>query len=142
MGKIKHIAVCQVFFYGGTLDLQAAARSAGFGDSSYLGNIYIIRNGRLSPEPQIIERKLMDITGRAVNTMIKSAAMSDLYRIYAFAQRENVNFHYIDIPDDLVVVEEETFDPVAMNALFDAGYKLGLSPDPWGKAPPGLLTSE
>ena len=132
----------QVFFYGGTLDLQAAARSAGFGDSSYLGNIYIIRNGRLSPEPQITERKLMDITGRAVNTMIKSAAMSDLYRIYAFAQRENVNFHYIDIPDDLVVVEEETFDPVAMNALFDAGYKLGLSPDPWGKAPPGLLTSE
>lgn len=132
----------QVFFYGGTLDLQAAARAAGFADSSYLGNIYIIRNGHLSPEPEIIERKLMDITGRAVNTMIKSAAVSDLYRIYAFAQRENINFHYIDIPDDLVVVEEEAFDPVAMNAMFDAGYKLGLSADPWEKAPPGLLTSE
>ncbi len=132
----------QVFFYGGTLDLQAAARSAGFDDSSYLGNIYIIRNGRLSPEPKIIERKLMDITGRAIDTMIKSAAVSDLYRIYAFAQRENVNFHYIDIPDDLVIVEEEAFDPVAMNALFDAGYELGLSADPWEKAPPGFLTSE
>jgi hypothetical protein len=132
----------QVFFYGGTLDLQAAARAAGFDDSSYLGNIYIIRNGHLSPEPEIVERKLMNITGRAIDTMIKSAAVSDLYRIYAFAQRENINFHYIDIPDDLVVVEEEAFDPVAMNALFDAGYKLGLSADPWEKAPPGLLNSE
>jgi len=132
----------QVFFYGGTLDLQAAARKARFGDSSYLGNIYIIRNGRLSPEPEIIERKLMDITGRAVNTMIKSAAVSDLYRIYAFAQREAVNFHYVDIPDELVFVEEEAFDPDAMNTLFDAGYKLGLSADPWEKAPPGFLTSE
>ena len=84
----------------------------------------------------------MDITGRAVNTMIKSAAVSDLYRIYAFAQRENINFHYIDIPDDLVVVEEETFDPVAMNAMFDAGYRLGLTADPWVKAPPGLVSGE
>lgn len=132
----------QVFFYGGTLDLQAAAHSAGFGDSSYLGNIYIIRNGHLSPEPGIIERKLINITGRAVDTMIKSAAVSDLYRIYAFAQREDISFHYIDIPDDLVVVEEEAFDPAAMNALFDAGYKLGLSADPWEKAQPGLSTSE
>ena len=132
----------QVFFYGGTLDLQAAARSAGFSDSSYLGNIYIIRNGRLSPEPKIIERKLMDITGRAVDTMIKSAAVSDLYRIYAFAQREKVNFHYIDIPDDLVIIEKEAFDPVAMNAMFDAGYRLGLAADPWENAPPGLVTGE
>jgi hypothetical protein len=84
----------------------------------------------------------MDITGRAVDTMVKSSAVSDLYRIHAFAQREDVNFHYIDIPDDLVVVEEEAFDPVVMNALFEAGYKLGLTPDPWEKAPPGLLTSE
>ena len=132
----------QVIFYGGTLDLQAAARSAGFSDSSYLGNIYIIRNGQLSPEPQIIERKLMNITGRAIATMVKSAAVGDLYRIYAFTQREKIDFHYVDIPDDLVVVEEEAFDPAAMNALFDAGYRLGLSSDPWAKAPPGLLTSE
>ena len=132
----------QVFFYGGTLDLQAAAGSAGFGDEAYLGNIYIIRNGRLSPEPQIIERKLMNITGRAIDTMIKSAAVSDLYRIYAFAQRENINFHYIGIPDELKFVEEEVFDPVVMNTLFDAGYKLGLSADPWEKAPPGLVSGE
>lgn len=132
----------QVFFYGGTLDLEAAARSAGFGDTAYLGNIYIIRNGHLSPEPGIVERKLMHITGRAIDTMIKSATVSDLYRIYVFAQREGVKFHYIDIPDDLVVVEEEAFDPAAMNTLFDAGYKLGLSADPWEKAPPGLVIGE
>jgi len=41
-----------------------------------------------------------------------------------------------------LIVEEETFDPVAMNALFEAGYKLDLSQDPRGKAPPGFLTSE
>ena len=132
----------QVFFYGGTLDLKAAARSAGFDDSSYLGNIYIIRNGHLSPEPEIIERKLMNITGRALDTMIKSAAVSDLYRIYAFAKRENVNFHYIDIPDELKIVEEEVFDPVVMKMMFDAGYNFGLSSDPWEKAPPGLVSGE
>ena len=133
----------QVFFYGGTLDLHAAAQSAGLGDvSSVMGDLYIIRNGRLDPEPQIIERKLIDITGRAVDTMIKAAAVSDLYRIFAFTQRENVSFNYVDIPDDLVIEEEEAFDPVAMNALFEAGYKLGVSDDPWEKAPPGFLTNQ
>jgi len=29
-----------------------------------------------------------------------------------------------------------------MNALFEACPKLGLSQDPWEKAPPGFLTSE
>lgn len=66
--------------------------------------------------------------------------MSDLYRIFAFTQRENVGFNYVDIPDDLNIVEAEAFDPVAMNALFEAGYQLGLSQDPWKKAPPGFST--
>ena len=131
----------QVFFYGGTLDLQAAAQSAELGDvSSVIGDLFIIRNGRLNPEPKIIERKLIDISGRAIDTMIKAAAVSDLYRIYAFTQRENVSFNYVDIPDNFNIESEEAFDPVAMNALFEAGYKLGLSPDPWEKAPPGYLT--
>jgi hypothetical protein len=133
----------QVFFYGGTVDLKAAALSAGLNyEMPNLSNLYIIRNGNLPAEPEIIERKLVTIIGRAIDTMIKSAAEGDLYRIYAFTRREDIGFHYVDIPDDLKIEPEEAFDPVAMAALFDAGYKLGLNPDPWEKTPPGLFPDE
>jgi predicted patatin/cPLA2 family phospholipase len=127
--------VTQVFFNAGIIDLQSAAKSA-------LGDLYVIRNGQLSPEAGQIERKLPEITDRAITTMIKMAAMNNLYRIYAFTGRDNVNFHYVDIPDSYVSQSEEVFDRAEMNRLFEIGYQLGLSGDAWQSEPPGLQLPE
>lgn len=129
----------QVFFYAGTLDLQRAGRDAGLDAKRWpVGNLYIIRNGQLSPEPKQIERKLVAISARAVDTLVKASARSDLYRIYAFAQREKVNFFYLDIPDEFKFIPQEIFDPEEMKILYKLGQELGQKQDGWETAPPGF----
>ncbi len=134
-------AATQVFLHAGTMDIEAAAQSALGDDYQYQGDLYIIRNGRLKPEPQQVERKLARIAGRAVSTMIKTAAVGDLFRMYAFTQREQLGFKYIDIPDDFESRAQEPFDPEEMGRLFETGYQLALSGDVWQTTPPGLVSA-
>jgi len=122
--------ITQVFFYGGVIDLRAAGELAGANPSN-VGDLYVIRNGHLMPEVQHTERKLADISDRALSTMIKAAGVNNLFRIYAFTLRDNVGFHYVDIPDSHVSESTEPFDQAEMNRLFDVGYKLGLAGDAW-----------
>ncbi|TDJ71737.1 MAG: patatin-like phospholipase family protein [Proteobacteria bacterium] len=134
-------AATQVFLHAGTMDIEAAARSALGDDYQYQGDLYIIRNGRLKPEPQQTERKLASIAGRAISTMIKTAAVDDLFRMYAYTQREQLGFKYIDIPDDFESRAQEPFDPEEMGRLFETGYQLALSGDVWQTIPPGLASA-
>ncbi len=129
----------QVIFYAGTLDLRAATREVGFDIKQWpVGNLYIIRNGKLGPEPKQINRRFSEISERAISTMIKAAARTDLYRIYAFAGREGANFYYVDIPDDFEDRAEEAFDKEEMNRLFELGEKMGRAQDSWQTVPPGF----
>jgi len=122
--------ITQVFFYAGVIELRAAGELAG-ANASNVGDLYVIRNGHLNPEVQLTERKLAEISDRALSTMIKAAAVNNLFRIYAFAQRDNLGFHYVDIPESHVSASTEPFDRAEMNRLFEIGYELGLSGEPW-----------
>ena len=130
--------VTQVFFFDGVLDLRAAAREAFGMNHGDIGSLYIIRNGQLAPQPKQIQRRLPDISSRAISTMVKTAALNDLFRIYSFAQRDGVDFNYVDIPDDYESRSKELFDQAEMNRLFEIGYQLAISGDAWQKLPPGL----
>ena len=128
--------ITQVFFYESMLDIKKAAVAAGIastGESA--GSVYVIRNGKVYPEPQHTPRKLLAITGRAVSTMIKSASINDLGRIYMLSKRDNVEFNYIGVPGEFVVEAEEAFDPKQMNALFELGYQTARKGDFWYKSP-------
>lgn len=129
----------QVFFYGAVLNLKRAAQAIG-ADPSFQQDavIYILRNGKIAPESEQVPRKLANIAGRTVSAMTKSAALGDLFRIYTFAQRDGIQYNYLGIPDNYEWVSDEEFDPVEMKKLYEVGYQLGLSADPWKKAPPGL----
>ena len=128
--------ITQVFFDGVMLDIKRAARMFGSGPTlPSTGQVYVIRNGKVNPEPQHTPRKLLAITGRSVSTMIKAASINDLMRIYQFTQRNNVEFNYVGIPDDFRFESDEVFDPEEMNALFEISYQMGLGGDFWEKAP-------
>jgi len=131
----------QVFFYGGTFDINAAVRTA-LGDEEIIpkrkGELYIIRNGQISSTPRVIQRKLADISSRSVDSMIKTAAIGDLYRIQAFAERDGIDFHFVDVPSDYIAGSEEPFDKEEMNRLFEIGYQLGVSGTAWKTEPPGM----
>ena len=42
--------------------------------------LYIIRNGRTTPEPSIVKATLPDIAEKAVSSLVKTADIGDLYR--------------------------------------------------------------
>ncbi len=131
--------VTEVFFYGFILDLPAARKEIYGEDAPPVGaEIYIIRNGKLSPTPAQIQRSLLKITRASLATLMRVHAWGDLYRIYAITQRDQIGFNYVGIPDDHVSVSDEAFDPEEMKRLFDLGFEMAKSGDSWHKLPPGL----
>jgi predicted acylesterase/phospholipase RssA len=134
----------QVFFYAGTLDLNAITASKAARERKEMperkGSLYVIRNGQLSSAPEQIERELPKITARAIDSMIKISAVGDLYRINEFADRDGIDFNYVDVPPDFVAESKEAFDPVEMRRLFDIGYELGASGSAWKTDPPGMAS--
>ena len=135
--------VTQVFFNEGAVDLSAAARTAGRTDrAGYRGVLHLIRNGKLGPEPAQVKRRLPEISKRALNTMIKYAAVNDLRRIYAKSDSTNVDFRYVAIPEEFESKANEPFDPVEMKRLFELGYQTGLAGTAWREIPPQNLLEQ
>ena len=64
--------------------------------------------------------------------------IGSLHRIYATALAEQAGFHWVTIPEGIAISGEETFDPVAMQALYDVGYRSAVAGAQWATRPPGL----
>lgn len=124
----------QVFFTGLSLDLVAAAREVEARVRG--GSVYVIRNDKLSPAPEPIDRKLIAITGRTIAGMIKTMAVADLTRIYLVTEQVGGEFNYVGIPDDFVWEGREAFDREEMRRLFEVGRELAKSGNPWRTVPP------
>lgn len=124
----------QVFVAPPSLSLK----SAGLGAKPSIRRIFIIRNGKISPEWQPVEANTLSITGRSISTLIKNEGLGDLYRIYATAERDHMDFNLAAIPADFKMKSPEPFDQRYMRALYDTGHRAGQLGYPWMKAPPGL----
>lgn len=128
----------QVFFYGFTLDLISAVREVKPEIRRNRGRIYILRNGSLGVRPSITERKLLDITNRTLDNMVRAMSWGDLYRVYTITRDRGIDFNYAAIPDDFDWQGKETFDKAEMNRLYQVGYELARNGYDWRKVPPGL----
>jgi predicted acylesterase/phospholipase RssA len=100
--------------------------------------LFIIRNGKISPEWQPIKANALSIAGRSLSTLTKSQGIGDLYRIYSTTQRDSTEFNLAVIPSAFDLKSPEPFDQGYMRALYDVGYQAGYRGYPWMKAPPGL----
>jgi predicted acylesterase/phospholipase RssA len=127
-------ASAQVFVYPPSLNLAELSKQAGIARERRL---FIIRNSRLDPEWADTKRKTLSIAGRAVSSLIHTQGVGDLYRIYATARRDGVDFNLAFIPASFDVPVKQPFDRHYMNELFRVGYELGRSGYPWAKVPPG-----
>ena len=126
----------QVFLYVAVMDFAKARAALGI-ESQAKGTVYLIRNGKLIPEPAPVSRNTKDIAQRSVSSMIKAQALGDLYRIFSYTQRENMAFRYVGIPDSHQFEDREEFDPGEMKRLYETGFEVGQSADPWLSVPPG-----
>ena len=100
---------------------------------------YIIRNAKLSPVWESVDRKILTIAARTAETMVRSQGIDDLFREYVGTMQYGFDFNMAHIPEDFDVESKEQFDPVYMERLFDRGYSMAKDGYQWVKAPPGVI---
>jgi predicted acylesterase/phospholipase RssA len=98
--------------------------------------LYIIRNSQVKPEWEDVRPRLVPIAGRAISTLIKYHGVGDLFRLYAFAKRDKMDYNVAAIPDTAPSHPGELFNQAYMNQLFELGYDLAVKGYPWMKYPP------
>lgn len=129
----------QVFLYPAALNLPRFLEKL---ESPAHPKVFVIRNSRLDPSAVTVNRKLLPIASHSISTLIRSQGVGDLYRIFALAERDRLDFNLAYIPASFEDTPEELFDSDWMQKLFDLGYKLGKAGYPWKDAPPDYLESE
>ncbi len=130
-------AMTQVFLYPPSLKVREEGMAEGVIRER---RAYIIRNSRMDPDWAEVERSTLSIAGRAVDALIYSQGIGDVYRTSMSTQRDGVDFNLAYIPASFKVKSKEAFDPVYMSALFQLGYDLAKAGYHWDKSPPGFET--
>ncbi|MBR0961942.1 patatin-like phospholipase family protein [Bradyrhizobium japonicum] len=100
--------------------------------------LFIIRNGKISPEWEAVEPGIFSISLRSISTLIKNQSIGDLYRIYAKAEIDGTDFNLAAIPSSFGAMKEKSFEQAYMQALYREGYRSGFEGYHWMKAPPGM----
>jgi predicted patatin/cPLA2 family phospholipase len=125
----------RVFLHEGLFRSSVMRQRGGRGEGRE--DIFVIHNGQLIPVPDPIPRSLPSIALRVLDASGRAAVVGDLFRIYNYSQRERAGFHWITIPNDVGMGGEEVFDPVQMRTLYDVGFRIASTGDPWATLPPG-----
>ena len=128
----------QVFFYGDTMNIDDAVRAAGL-SSIGAGRIYIIQNIQSVPHYGPVESNLVGISKKSIMGLLANQGNGDLYLIHTLAEREGIKFRLVFIPSNFELKPSELFDPEVMKKLFDLGYNLALTGNPWQNYPPGYI---
>jgi predicted acylesterase/phospholipase RssA len=104
--------------------------------------LFIIRNEQVHPEWQKVQPQLKYIATRAIDTLLKSHGVGDLFRLYVYAQRDEFDYNLAYIPADFTARPTSTFDTAYMNQLFQLGYSLACCGFSWKKYPPGFESNQ
>lgn len=125
----------QVFLVPGQIMVSSIDKKTGVRPTR---SLYVIRNGRLSPETNPVRDRTLSIAARSVSTLIKNQGIGDLYRLHSFSRRNGIRFKLAYIPGDFKDTSTETFDKAYMTKLFSLGYSLGKKGYRWQTTPPGF----
>jgi predicted acylesterase/phospholipase RssA len=100
--------------------------------------LYIIRNARLDAGWASTERRTMSIAMRAIDSLTTTQGVGDLYRIYATAQRDGLDYNLAFIPPTFTTPHREMFDTAYMQSLYEVGFEAAKAGYSWQKYPPGF----
>jgi predicted patatin/cPLA2 family phospholipase len=129
----------QAFFVGNQIDLRALERRAHPGwTGRIVHRLYVIRNGRLDPQPRKVDRSLGSITAYSIDSMLKASGINDLYRLYLGDLAGELELHYVAIPHEYVPSSLEEFNQAEMVQQYALGLSMGERGIPWQRTPPGF----
>jgi predicted patatin/cPLA2 family phospholipase len=134
-GGITH----QVFLYPFGIDWQILKEKL-----NYKGNpsVYIIRNDNLESRQAPVERRILPIANRSLDTLIRRQGIGDETGIFLTTRQYGLDFNLAYIPDSFQAQPASEFDRKYMKKLFDLGYDLALKGYPWEKSPPYYRNKE
>ncbi|STX28555.1 lipoprotein [Legionella beliardensis] len=101
-------------------------------------HLYIIRNLKVFPEWDNVNPQLHNIASRVIATLTKTQGIGDLYRIYVYCKRDNIDYNLAFIPSYFEEKPKSMFDHHYMRKLFHEGYLLGKKGYKWNKYPPNF----
>jgi len=114
-------------------------RTAARQDAPSSLKIYVVRNGKIAPEPEAVEYDIRAIASRSLSTHIKSQGRSDLLAAYEAAEVRRGDYYATWIGQDFGHEYPGPFDQDYMRALYRYGYALMRSGDAWSREPPWEL---
>ena len=101
-------------------------------------DLYILMNTQLAPEWSATEPTTTSIAQRALFTLMKQQAISDLYKLYVEARNNGINYNMAYVPPSFTMKSQEPFDKTYMTALFGVARNLAREGYQWATTPPGL----
>jgi predicted patatin/cPLA2 family phospholipase len=125
----------QVFVYPAAVDWKMITAKL---EVQGTPKVFVIRNSFIDPDFNGVQRSLLPIGIRSIDSLIRTQGIGDLYQIYALCMRDGNDFNLAYIPADFKEKASESFDPVYMKKLFDLGYRMARAGYPWMKLPPGF----
>ena len=82
---------------------------------------FIIKNGKVSPEQEVVKATTLQIASRSISTLIKSQNEGELYRIYRIALDGGADFNFLSVPASFDFKSNEIYDPKYQTALYAEG---------------------
>lgn len=98
-------------------------------------SLYLIRNGRLTPQHAETEESALGIARRAIETLVKYQTISDLVRLQLQTTSARAALRYTAIPERFTQSPASEFDRDYMQKLFAVGQEEGRRGD-WRTKPP------
>jgi hypothetical protein len=83
----------------------------------------------------------LPISVRAIGSLTRTQGIGDLYRIFAAAQKDAIDFNLAFIPATFDVPHREEFDTHYMQQLYGVGKQMAVTGYQWQKYPPGYASS-
>jgi hypothetical protein len=133
---VDGVVGANVFVNVGVLDTASLYRKAGRQHAHE--DIFVIHNGQLRAPPAPTQRSFRGIALRVIEVSGRSTIVGDLFREFAFAQRNGSGFHWITIDESVVLGDPLAFDPVAMEGLYAEGERAARTGPVWYTLPPGI----
>ncbi|MEM6622671.1 MAG: patatin-like phospholipase family protein [Pseudomonadota bacterium] len=99
-------------------------------------SIFVVINNKLQKSYAPVRPRVASIAGAAVSSLLGGSGTGDIYKIYAIAQRDNIDLNVAWIPKSFDEEAEELFDPAYMGKLYELGYEFGLNGEKWLPRPP------
>jgi len=93
--------------------------------------IYIVMNGKLAPEFEVVKDSTLPIVRRSFETSVRANTHNMLLASYQFTKRRNWEFNLASIDSDYPKSESRGFGTAYMRQLFEYGYQKGQNGQLW-----------